>query len=295
MYYTLAFVSGILVALMVACNGGLSSQVGTYSATVIIHIIGLSLIGLWILLRRENPFAKRMPWLYYSGGAIGVIITAFQIVAYDRISVSAILALGLLGQSVASIIADRFGLINGTKQQIRPNKFLGLFLVAAGIAVMITEFDALSVFFSFAAGAGLVIARTLNAQLADNTSIHTSTFFNFLVGLSVSVPLMILLGQNEPLMTQLYLPAQVPIYLGGVLGVATVLLFNTITTKISAFNMTLFIFIGQIFSGILLDTFLSGTFMIRNLLGGLLVTIGLIVNLLIDSYQNNKATCGTEE
>jgi len=282
MYYIIALLSGILIAVMIVCNGVLTAQFGVYSAIAAIHLIGFLLITLLIFIRGEKPFAKKMPWYLYLGGAIGVATTAFNNLSYDRISVSAILALGLLGQSITSIIIDQFGLMNVSKHPFKKNKLFGLFLISCGIALMITEFEVLAVLLSFLAGVSLVISRTLNARLAEGTSISSSTFFNYLIGLAVAVPIMILIGRNEPFMIRPNFSSDIYIYLGGIFGVAVVLLSNVIVSKISAFYMTLFLFIGQLFSGLLLDTIISGVFSSRNFLAGILVSVGLVINLLLD-------------
>ena len=59
-------------------------------------------------------------------------------------------------------------------------------------------------------------------------------------------------------------------------------LSNVLVVKISAFYLTLFLFIGQVFSGILIDIALTQEFSYINLVGGILVVAGLCVNLLLD-------------
>lgn len=282
MYYMIALLSGILIAVMLVCNGGLTAQYGIYPATAIIHIVGLIFITLQILIRGDRPLARKMPWYFYSGGAIGVATTAFNNLAYGRISVSAILALSLLGQSVASIIFDQFGLMNVTRHPFKKNKLFGLLLTCCGIAFMITEFEISAVLLSFLAGVSLVVSRTLNARLAEGTSIGSSTFFNYLIGLAVAVLVMILTSRNEPLTIRPNFSVTIYIYLGGLFGVAVVWLSNVIVSKIPAFYMTLFLFIGQVFTGLLLDTIITGFFSVRNCLAGMLVATGLAANLLLD-------------
>lgn len=282
MYYMIALLSGILIAVMIVCNGGLTVQFGVYTAITVIHTVGLLLITLLVFMRGEKPFAKKMPWYLYLGGAIGVATTAFNNFSFGRISVSAILALSLLGQSITSIIIDQFGFMNVSKHPFKKNKLLGLFLISSGITIMITDFEILAVVLSFFAGVSLVISRTLNANLAEGTGISSSTFFNYLIGLAVAIPVMLLIGRNEPFMIQPNFSLDIYIYLGGILGVAVVWLSNIIVSKISAFYMTLFLFIGQVFSGLLLDTLISGVFSCRNFLAGILVSAGLLTNLLLD-------------
>lgn len=96
MYYLLSLFSGILISLMVALNGGLTEKYGAYSATVFIHLTGLFLISALLVIHRDRPFLRRCTWPLYLGGAIGVATTVFTNMAFGRISVSAILALGLI-------------------------------------------------------------------------------------------------------------------------------------------------------------------------------------------------------
>lgn len=49
----------------------------------------------------------------------------------------------------------------------------------------------------------------------------------------------------------------IAVYLGGLVGVIVISLSNYITPKISAFYLTLLIFIGQLFAGTIIDFFLT--------------------------------------
>ena len=61
---------------------------------------------------------------------------------------------------------------------------------------MIDNFDLLAVLLSFIAGINLVISRTLNAKLAEKTSIRIGTFYNYLIGLLITIPVYFLLVRN---------------------------------------------------------------------------------------------------
>ena len=193
MYYLASLLIGILVAVMITVNGGLTTLYGVYFATVVIHIVGMVLISAIVLFRREKPFATKQPWYLYIGGVIGVATTAATNSAFGKISVSAILALGLFGQSVAGVLVDQFGLMGMRKHPFRPHQIPGLVLVAGGIAWMmgggVMLWPVLAVFGS---GILLVISRAYNARLAERTSGYVSTFFNYLCGLLTAIPVLLL-------------------------------------------------------------------------------------------------------
>jgi transporter family-2 protein len=288
MYYFLSLLTGILISVMVALNGGLTVQYGVYSATVIVHITGLILISILLLSKHERPFIKRHTWFLYLGGIIGVFTTVFNNFAFGRISVSAILALGLFGQSITGLLIDQYGFLGMPKHPFSKQKLFGLFLILSGIALMINSFEVLAVAVSFAAGVCIVISRTLNAKLADLTSVWVSTFYNYLFGLVLAIFVFFILGRNELNSIKLIISPNLYIYFGGMIGVCVVYLSNITVAKISAFYLTLLIFVAQVFSGVLIDILISQEFSSRNLIGGMLVAIGLCVNLLLDNKNKGN-------
>jgi hypothetical protein len=52
--------------------------------------------------------------------------------------------------------------------------------------------------------------------------------------------------------------------------------------------MTLLLFAGQVFTGIAMDMILTHAFSLPNLLGGVFVTLGLCVNVIIDRRDRIK-------
>ena len=281
MFYLLSLLAGVLISVMVAFNGGLTELYGVYLATVIIHLAGLVLITIITLVKREKPFSRRHAWYLYLGGAMGVFTTVANNLAFGRISISAMLALSLLGESVTGLVVDQFGLMGMPTHPFVKHKLIGLALILGGIAAMIDNFVLLPVAVSFGAGVIIVISRTLNAKLSDLTSARTGTFFNYLTGMIVAIPVLLILG-GMPDFSRLQISPDFYIYLGGMMGVCIIMISNIVVVKISAFYVTLFMFIGQVFAGILVDWVLAGEFSPRILIGGLLVTAGLCVNLLLD-------------
>jgi len=140
----------------------------------------------------------------------------------------------------------------------------------------------IAIIVAIAAGASIVIARNINSILAEKKGLLTSTFYNYLTGFSLSV--VFLLFSSESIKQTYSLLGTVPIwaYFGGLLGVAVVAISNLVTPKISAFYMSLIIFVGQLFTGIIIDYFALGLISMGKGIGGLLVAAGLIFNLYLD-------------
>lgn len=128
---------GALIAVMVMFNGTLSTAYGNYSSSIVIHVTGLFSIILVLLLSRSKfKIQNGVPLYLYSAGAIGVFTVLFNNLSFNRLGVSITLALGLLGQSLSSIIIDHFGLLKMNIVKFEKKKFIGLILITLGIFVM---------------------------------------------------------------------------------------------------------------------------------------------------------------
>ncbi|MCT4661896.1 MAG: DMT family transporter [Tissierellales bacterium] len=143
---------------------------------------------------------------------------------------------------------------------------------------------------SLLAGVFIVLSRILGATLSMHTGLIQGSFIHYSMGLLTSILFFIFsIPSIGNIKSELPL---VPIwaYFGGAAGIFVVLLSNYITHKISAFYLTLLIFIGQIFSGSLIDYFTLNEFSIGKIIGGLLVLFGLTYNLWIDRINEKLAT-----
>lgn len=131
-------------------------------------------------------------------------------------------------------------------------------------------------------GVTIVVSRVINANLAEKIGLFQSTFYNFLTGLILSTLLLLFTKENFSfdIITNSYVP--IYSYLGGLIGIFSISLSNYVAPKISAFYMTLLIFIGQIGIGIFIDYIVSNEISIGKIIGGILVTIGLSYNLFLD-------------
>ncbi|ERI91081.1 hypothetical protein HMPREF1982_03446 [Clostridiales bacterium oral taxon 876 str. F0540] len=128
---------GTLIAVMIMINGTLSNALGNYTSTMIIHIIGLITIILVLLTSRQKlTITKSVPFYLYSAGAIGVFTVLFNNLTFSSLGVSLTLALGLLGQSVSSVVIDHFGLLGMKVMKYQKKKLIGLVFIISGIVIM---------------------------------------------------------------------------------------------------------------------------------------------------------------
>jgi transporter family-2 protein len=286
MYYLLSLLAGMMISVMVVFNGGLSARAGQAMALVIIHVAGLLLLTAFFIVKREKPSLKKLPLWLYTGGLLGILTTVFNNTAFGHISISAMMALALLGDSVSSLLADHFGLIGVPRRPFRAEKLWGGLLTLAGIVWMLNEFRPLPVLLSLLAGVTVLFSRLVNGRLARETSLGTGALYNYLVGLLAAL-LLLFLTKSSPAWS-FSLSGPPSLYLGGVLGAVIVLLSNFIVGRISSFYMALALFVGQVSASLLLDMLLTRSFPLRTAIGGLFVLGGLVINLMQDKVSERR-------
>ena len=287
MHYAIAGSAALIIAVMLAINGELTAVCGETLTTLLIHLVGLGVCSAAALIKRENPFraARGVPFAILLGGVINYFTTFFNTLAVGRISVTAILALSLLGQAATSLVIDCFGLFGMEKRRLGLPELAGLAVTALGIALLLGGTGggapALPVAVSVLSGTACVCTRQVTAQLSERTSLLTGTWFSYFTGSIVAVAALGIaaLAGAEPRL-ELSLSAPAWAYLGGVLGAAAVYLQSICVKRMSSVAMTLVMFAGQVFGGAAIDAAFYGEFSGETLIGGALAFAGLVLNAL---------------
>lgn len=286
MYNILSVLVGIVIAMMIVLNGQLTAYHGIFIAAIIIHIVGsIFAYSVMKLTKQKLLLNKKIPFWFYLGGALGVITTFCNNFAFGKISLTSIIALVLLGQTVTSLFIDSFGLMGMKKYPFQKYTFVGLGLAVAGIVLMLdtpTLSSLLAISLSLIAGIFIVLSRTCNANLAEQIGILPGSFVNHLVGLPLCVILFLLFDANN-IFSSLQFSSSPWIYLGGTLGVITVLLLNLLVPKVAAFPLTMLSFVGQLFTSMLLDLILLHSYDFTTFLAGSLIAFGIGINMILDN------------
>lgn len=286
MYGILGGVYGALLSIMNLMNARLSAIYGNWAATVMIHLVGL--VVLFPFSFGWGRAKGRAPWYLYGGGLIGIVTVACCNVGISGIGVTANLVLMLLGQLICSTIIDQFGLLGARTVRLSWGRAASLIVIAAGDLIMLlwTAGAAaeggtpvwLAVLVSILSGFSMVLARISNARLAERSGLGHSTVMNYVTGLSGSLLIYLLMGM-QPL-PPIPAPGQsILIYMGGALGAVAVYLCSLVTPKLSTLQFTVILFVGQIFSSMLLDALLLGVFSMGTLVGGVVVALGMALNI----------------
>lgn len=133
---------------------------------------------------------------------------------------------------------------------------------------------------SILTGVIIVVSRIFNTKLSYEIGLTESSYYNYLTAAITSIIMFLIIGENFTITSLNGIPLYA--YLGGFMGVLIVVLNSVVTPKLPAFNVTLLIFIAQLFTGIAIDWIVSGALPLNKIIGGLLVVVGLSYNLYVD-------------
>lgn len=137
MYNLLSIFIGGLIAIMISFNSILGKHTGTYTSTVIIHVVGLIAVIIVLIIKKYKvKFVKGLPLLLYTGGAIGIITVVCNTISMNAIGATITISIGLLGQVLSSILIDHYGLLGVSKVNFNNKKAIGLSVMILGIIIM---------------------------------------------------------------------------------------------------------------------------------------------------------------
>ena len=134
-------------------------------------------------------------------------------------------------------------------------------------------------------GAITILSMVINSHLAKEIGVFQGTFINYIVGLITSLLLIFIVRNSITLSFASFIKIPLWAFLGGLVGVIVVGSSNIVIPKIPTIYTTLLIFIGQLFTGILIDYFIVGFVSKGKIIGGLLILLGLIYNSKVDSKE----------
>lgn len=288
MYQVMCLLSGILLAFVITTNGTLTAYYGAYVGAVIVHIVGT--VGSYIYMKTAKQSwrsAEKLPLWMYAGGIIGIATTVFQSVAFVHLGATAVMALSLFGQTATSLVVDGMGLFGMEKRPVGKGTLLGVLVSLCGIGYMLVgagDVKTMALVMSIAAGVSAVFSRLANAQLSVRTSAAGSTFTNHWVGLVGCIVLMFI---AEPDIMGCLQVTGVPLWAfgGGFVAVGMITLWNIAGPKVSAFRLTLLSFVGQVFTGILIDLLIGNGFSKQVFIGGVFVVAGVLLNMITDKEK----------
>ncbi|NJX16878.1 DMT family transporter [Tamlana crocina] len=137
---------GLAGGVFLAVQAGFNSQLGSTLKQPILAVIASSISSvvfgclLLLLISKEsiqNIATTQVPWhLWFIGGLFSVIGIAIYFYNIPKIGISKMIALGLCGQLIFSLIAGQYGWLNLPVEPITTKKLVGAIAMMAGIILI---------------------------------------------------------------------------------------------------------------------------------------------------------------
>jgi transporter family-2 protein len=138
LFTSLAIAAGAAAAIQSAANAGLKSYIGLGGALVInTAVVLIATIVLWLATGANTTFfPKDAPWTLYIGGLCGFATIAALALAFPQMGAAWAIAMMVLGQGVAALVIDHFGLMGMPRDPVTATRLVGIALLALGIVVV---------------------------------------------------------------------------------------------------------------------------------------------------------------
>lgn len=134
-------------------------------------------------------------------------------------------------------------------------------------------------------GGTVALSILLNARLGAVKGLYKGVFVNYLMGLVVSLPIMLIInGLNFPQVEVNWILMFA--LTGGIIGFVCVVISSHITPKIGILYVTILLFIGQLGTGVVIDGIREGSFSIGKIIGGVLIVAGLAYLLRLEKAKS---------
>jgi len=136
--FIFALAVGAMLPIQAASNAAASRYFGDVSyAALLSFIVGAALIAMYILIKKpavnDGLTYNRFPNYILLGGIISAIYTASITFLVPRLGVGNALFIIIVGQMIAALAVDHFGVFNVVKQEITTRRICGVFFMAIGL------------------------------------------------------------------------------------------------------------------------------------------------------------------
>lgn len=138
-YFLMAFGIGMGIAVQAAINSRLAIGLGSQplAAAFLSFAIGTLCLGLVMLWQGDwqsvSDNIADQPWWRWVGGAIGAVFVFITAFLAPKIGLVNMAFLIILGQLIAGMVIDHFGLIEMPVRSIGVHKYIGLGVMLIGL------------------------------------------------------------------------------------------------------------------------------------------------------------------
>lgn len=138
-WYALTLMAGVSFVFQQAVNSNLRVEIGSPWWAGFVSYLGGTVVMLAVAIALREPWAAdawtRTPIISWLGGLFGAIYIAISILMLPRLGATTVIALIVLGQLLAALAFDHFGLLGVAERAVTPMRFAGAVLVLGGVVL----------------------------------------------------------------------------------------------------------------------------------------------------------------
>jgi transporter family-2 protein len=137
----LAVVAGVSFVLQASVNARLRAGLASPNWAALISYAGGTVAMVLVLLAARDPWPPaagigKAPWWSWTGGLWGAVYVVIIIVLLPRLGTATVIALFVLGQMIASLAFDHFGIFGVPKHPADVARIAGALLLVAGVVLI---------------------------------------------------------------------------------------------------------------------------------------------------------------
>ncbi|MFC0522787.1 DMT family transporter [Pontibacillus salicampi] len=130
-----SIIAGFCITLQGIFNTKMSSVIGGWHTTSIVHLVGF-MLSLTIYLFVKDGDSKGMtkvPPIYFAGGALGVIVVFSELTAIHLVGPASAIAILLVAQLLGAFLIEARGWFGEKSFSVRPHQLLGICMMIVGV------------------------------------------------------------------------------------------------------------------------------------------------------------------
>lgn len=137
----IAVVLGLAVGVQPVINARLGNFAGNAAVAALISTVtSTTCLTLYVLIVRPGlpswGSLRAGPWWMWTGGIIGAVYVAVSLNLAQRLGATVLVAVVLIGQMIAAILVDHYGLFGLDQQEISPLRILGVICLIVGVILI---------------------------------------------------------------------------------------------------------------------------------------------------------------
>lgn len=137
MYALFTLIAGACQSAMASLNGMLTSHVGMFGMSLMVHVIGGALLILYMKVTTcEKLKITGMPWYLYSAGFFGIFLVASSSYCIGILGVSFMTCISITGQLIISAVIDHFGWFGVPRIPFNIKRIPCFALILAGLIII---------------------------------------------------------------------------------------------------------------------------------------------------------------